>query len=108
MTLLTRARARRTLLLILALLLASCAPNDETPATAVILPRVNGVLSERVPAARKAAIRAQLAAICPRPLWDDELEWAAEFVEATQSKGATWIAGRLLRMHRETNICRGQ
>jgi hypothetical protein len=108
MTLLTRARACRTLLLIPTLLLASCAPSDETPARAVILPRVSAVLSEQSPAARKAAIRAQLAVICPKPLSDDELEWAAAFVETNQSKGATWIAGRLLRMHRETKICRGQ
>jgi hypothetical protein len=108
MTLLRRARACRILLLIPTLSLASCAATDETPARAVILPRVGAVLSEPTPAARKAMIRAQLAVVCPTPLSDDELEWAAEFVEANQNKGAAWIAGRLLRMHREARICRGQ
>jgi hypothetical protein len=108
MTFPRRARACRILLLIPTLWLASCAANDETPARAVILPRVGAVLSEPTPAARKAAIRARLAVVCPTPLSDDELEWAAEFVEANQSKGAAWIAGRLLRMHREARICRGQ
>ena len=100
------ARASRILLLIPTLWLASCAPNDET--RAVILPRVGAVLSEKSPVARKAAIRAQLAVVCPTPLSDDELEWAAAFVDENQSKGATWIAGRLLRLHREARICRGQ
>ena len=100
------ARASPTLLLIPTLWLASCAPSDET--RAVILPRVGAVLSEKSPAARKASIRAQLSVVCPTPLSDDELEWAAAFVEANQSKGAAWIAGRLLRLHREARICRGQ
>ena len=100
------ARASRTLLLIPTLWLASCAPNDE--AQTVILPRVGAVLSEKSPVARKAAIRAQLAVVCPTPLSDEELAWAAAFAEENQSKGATWIAGRLLRLHREARICRGQ
>ena len=103
MKLLRRARAFRLLLLIPMTLLASCAPSDPPPARAVA-----AVLSERTPSARKAAIRRQLAAICPAPLSDDELEWAAQFVEENRSKGAVWIAGRLLRMHRETMICRGR
>ena len=102
MKLLTRARAFRLLLLIPMTLLASCAPSDPPPARAVAIG-----LSEGAPSARKAAIRRQLAAICPTPLSDDELEWAAQFVEEHRSKGAVWIAGRLLRMHRETLICRG-
>ena len=103
MTLPTRGRASLPLLPILTCLLASCAPNEPPPARAVA-----AVLSERAPAARKAAIRAQLAPICPTPLSDDELEWAAQFVEENRSRGATWIAGRLLTMHRETRICRGK
>jgi len=100
--LLWRARAFRLLLLIPMTLLASCAPSDPPPARAVA-----AVLSEGAPSARKAAIRRQLAAICPTPLSDDELEWAAQFVEENRSKGAVWITGRLLTMHRETRICRG-
>ena len=103
MKLLTRARAFRLLLLIPMTLLASCAPSDPPPDRAVA-----AVLSDKTPAARKAAIRRQLAAICPAPLSDDELEWAAQFVEENRARGAVWIAGRLLRMHRETMICRGR
>ncbi len=98
----TRARAFRLLPLIPMILLASCDLNEPPPARAV-----GAVLSERTPAARKAAIRRQLAAICPTPLSDAELEWAAQFTEENRSRGAVWIAGRLLRMHRETKICRG-
>jgi hypothetical protein len=100
---LTRARAFRLLLLIPMILLASCAPSDPQSTRAVA-----AVLSEGAPSARKAAIRRQLAAICPTPLSDDELEWAAQFVEENRSRGTVWIAGRLLRMHRETTICRGR
>lgn len=98
----TLARACRPLLPILTLLLGNCAANEPPAAQAVAT-----VLSERTPAARKTAIRRQMAALCPTPLSDDELEWAAQFVEENRSKGAVWIAGRLLRMHRETKICRG-
>jgi hypothetical protein len=97
-----RARGFRFTLPVLTILLASCAPSDPPPAQAVA-----GVPSERMTAGRKAAIRRQLAALCPTPLADDELDWAAQFVEENRSKGAAWIAGRLLRMHRETKICRG-
>ncbi|MCX7898523.1 MAG: hypothetical protein N2444_00270 [Methylocystis sp.] len=38
---------------------------------------------------------------------DDEIEWAAQFVEENRTKGAVWVAGRLLQFHRETKICRG-
>ncbi len=100
--LLMRGRAFRLLLAILTISLASCAPSAPLPARAV-----NAVLSERTPAARKTAIRRQLAALCPTPLSEDELEWAAQFVEENRSKGAVWITGRLLWMHRETKICRG-
>lgn len=98
----TRARGLRLLLLILTISLANCAPSEPPPARAVV-----AVLSEKTPATRKAAIRRQLAALCPTPLSEDELEWAAQFVEENQSKGAVWITGRLLKMHRETKICRG-
>ena len=98
----TRGRGFLPLLTILTSLLASCAPNDPPPAQAVGV-----VLSERTPAARKAAIRRQLAAMCPTPLSDDDLERAAQFVEENRSQGAAWIAGRLLKMHRESKICRG-
>ena len=98
----TRGRGFLPLLMILTSLLAACAPNE------AILPQaVGAVLSAKTPAARKAALRRQLAAICPTPLSDDELEWAAQFVELNRSQGAAWIAGRLLKMHREAKICRG-
>lgn len=76
--------------------LASFAATEPPPARAVV-----AALSERTPAARKASVRRQLAALCPTPLSDDELEWAAQFVEGTRSKGAAWVTGRLLKMHRE-------
>lgn len=92
-----RAQGVRLPLPILTISLASCAPSEPPPARAVA-----GVRSEQTPAARKAAIRRRLAALCPTPLSDDELEWAAQFVEENRSKGAVWITGRLLKMHRET------
>jgi hypothetical protein len=98
----TRARNFRLLLLILTNLLASCATSEPPPARTVIT-----VLSEKTPAAPKAEIQRQLAALCPKPLSDEESEWAAQFVEENRSKGAVWVTGRLLRMHRETKICRG-
>jgi hypothetical protein len=85
--------------------LASCGPSD--PALAVLAPKVQSALSEAMPAARRAAIKRQIAPACAEPLTDDELEWAAQFVEENRSKGAIWIAGRLLKMHRETKKCRG-
>ena len=97
----------RLLLLIPTLWLASCDGSEETKARAVVLHRVGIVLSEPTHDARKAAIHAHLAALCPAPLSDDELEWAAEFVEKNRTKGAVWITGRLLRMDRESQICRG-
>ena len=97
-----RALAFLSLLMTLSILLASCAPSETQPAQAIA-----AVLSEPTPAARKRVIHRQLAAICPTPLTDEELEWAAQFVEENRSKGAAWIAGRLLRMQRETKICRG-
>jgi hypothetical protein len=103
----TRARLSLPLLLIPTLWLASCGSSEETKARVVVLPRVGTALSEPTPAARKATIRAQLAALCPTPLSGDELEWAAEFVEENRSKGAVWLTGRLLKMHRESQICRG-
>lgn len=98
----TRGRVFLIFLPMLPLFLASCAPNEPPPARAVA-----AVLSKQTGAARKAEIRRQLAALCPTPLSDDELEWSAQFVEENRSKGAVWIAGRLLKMHRETKICRG-
>ena len=96
------ARTFRLLLLIPMTSLASCELSESQPAQAIA-----AVLSEPTPAARKKVIHHQLAAICPTPLTDDELEWAAQFIEENRSKGTVWIAGRLLRMQRETKICRG-
>jgi len=88
-------------------LLTSCDESNQPKARAVVLPHVAAVLSEKTPAARKAAIRRHIAAVCPTPLSDDELEWAAEVVEENRSKGVGWLAGRVLKMNRETRICRG-
>lgn len=91
---------------ILTLSLGACETKSPPPLAALV-PQVQGAVSENTPAARKAAIRRQIAAVCPRALTDDELDRAAQFVETNRSKGAVWIAGRLLRFHRETKICRG-
>ena len=100
-----RAPMFQLLLLTQTLWLANCAPNE--PNQTVVAPRVAAALSEQTAALRRASIRKQIAAVCPAPLSNDELEWAAEFVEENRSKGAVWITGRLLKMHRETKICRG-
>lgn len=73
----------------------------------MIRPLASAVLSEPTPAARKAAIQKSWSIVCPTPLADDELEWAAEVVEEAKSKGVDWLAGRLLKMHREARACRG-
>lgn len=100
------ARPFRPLLMIPMLLLGSCAPSDPPP-LAVVTPRLASVISEATPKARRAEIRRQLAALCPSPLTDAELERAAQFVETHRSRGAVWIAGRLSRMDDEARICRG-
>jgi hypothetical protein len=89
-------------LTILTPLLASCEAERAPPVAAV-----RTVLAQNTPAARKAEIRRQLAAVCPTPLSDDELERAASYVEAHRDKRAVWIAGRLARVDQETRICRG-
>jgi hypothetical protein len=88
-------------LTILTPLLASCESERAPPIAAV-----RTVLVQDSPAARKAEIRRQLAALCPAPLSDDELERAASYVEAHRDKGAVWIVKRLSRMDAETRICR--
>lgn len=93
------------LLLMSSPLLTSCEEKDQSPA--VVRPLAVAALSEPTPALRRAAIRRQLSAVCPRPLTDDELEWAAQVVEEARGKGVNWLAGRILQMHRETKICRG-
>lgn len=96
-----RAQISLLCLPILMISLASC--DDPGPARAAIAV----VLSKSTPAARRAEIRRQIAAVCPRPLDADEAEWAAQYVEQTRTKGAAWIAGRLLQFNRETALCRG-
>jgi hypothetical protein len=88
-------------LTILTPLLASCEAERAPPVAAV-----RTVLAQNTPAARKAEIRRQLAAVCPTPLSDDELERAAAYVEAHRDKGAIWIVKRLSRLDAETRICR--
>ena len=88
-------------LTILTPLLASCESERAPPTTAV-----RTVLAFDTPAARRAEIRRQLAAFCPAPLSDADLERAAAYIEAHRDKGAVWIVGRLSRMDAETRICR--
>jgi hypothetical protein len=88
-------------LMMLTPLLASC---EDVKAPLVVVVRT--VLAQDSPAARKAEIRRQLAALCPAPLSDDELERAASYVEAHRDKGAMWIVGRLSHMDAETRVCR--
>jgi hypothetical protein len=88
-------------LMILTFLLGAC-EDGKAPPVAV----VKTVLAQDTPAARKAEIRRQLAALCPTPLSDDDLERAAAYVESQRDKGAIWIVKRLSRLDAETRICR--
>jgi hypothetical protein len=81
-------------------LLASC--DAENQASAIL-----GIQALPTREARKAEIRRQIAAVCPRPLSDDELEQVASFVEANRSKPAVHVVRMLSRMDAETRICRG-
>lgn len=92
-------------LMMLTSLLSSC--DQRNPPLAVLSVQVQAGLASPTPEARKAAIKKQISAVCPTALTDDELEFAAQFVETNRSKGAVWLAGRLLKMHRETKKCRG-
>lgn len=56
-------------------------------------------------AARRAAIRAQLAPLCPIPLTPGELLAAADLVDLHPD--AAPVVGRGYRMYQETLICRG-
>jgi hypothetical protein len=91
---------------ILTLSLASCDQKELAP-RAVIKPALGAVLSKPTAAERRAEIRRQLSALCPNALSDDELGWAADVVEENRNKGVDWLAGRLLKMHREAKVCRG-
>lgn len=82
--------------------LAACDSRNPAPLAAVA-----GVLSRPTPEARKVEVARVIRAACPTPLTDDELEWAAQFVEENRGKGAAWIAGRLWKMNAESKICRG-
>jgi membrane-bound ClpP family serine protease len=97
------ARPFLILPLILTISLASCADNGQAPVAAVA-----GVLSKGTPAARRAEVTRLIRAACPTQLTNDELEWAAQFVEENRTKGAVWLSGRLWKMNAETRICRGQ
>lgn len=97
-------RGRRFLILlpILTTLLGACENGRPDPVASIA-----AVLSEPSASVRKAHIKRQIAAVCPNPLSDDDLEWAAQFIEGNRSKGAVWIAGRLSKMDAETRKCRG-
>jgi len=96
------ARLFLTLLLTQTILLASCESKNQA-----VEPAIESVLSKSTPEARKAEVRRVIRAACPTLLTDDELEWAAQYVEENRSKGAVWLAGRLWKMNAETKICRG-
>jgi hypothetical protein len=96
------ARIYLLLLMMLTPLLASCEAERAPPVAAV-----RTVLEQSTPTARKAEIRRQLAALCPAPLSDDDLERASVYVESHRDKGAVWIVGRLSRLDAETRVCRG-
>lgn len=89
--------------MILTMLLASCDDRSQAPAAVAVA----GVLSKSTPEARRAEVVRVIRAACPTPLTDDELEWAAQFVEENRSKGAVWIAGVLWKKNEEIKRCRG-
>ena len=93
---LMRLAAFRSLPLIAALYLTSC--NDQAQLVAQTL--ASGDRS-------KAQIKKTLGRICPRPLTDDEVNWVADVVEESKSRGVDWLAGRLVFMNKQTRACKG-
>jgi hypothetical protein len=92
----------KRVIIIAALALGACNDIGQAPLAAI-----ESVLSQPTPETRKAELVRQVRAICPTPLSNDELEWAAQYVEENREKGAVWLAGRLWEMNKETKICRG-
>jgi hypothetical protein len=89
-------------LMILTPLLGACEDANRAPPLAA----VRTILALDTPAARKAEIRRQLAALCPTPLSDADLETAAAYVEAHRDKGAVAIVRALSRLDAEARTCR--
>lgn len=96
-----RAPILATCLPLLTILLGGCAPGKPEPIAVI-----NAAISAPTPSARKASIKKQIAAVCPTPLSDDDLERAALYVEVNHEKGAVWLVRRLSKMDAETRICR--
>lgn len=67
------------------------------PATAKPSPvtAISAVLSRPTPAARKAEIGRQVAAMCNLSLSDNDLNRASAFIEANRSRGAQWVAAQI-------------
>lgn len=56
---------------------------------------VSAVLSRPTPAARKAEIGRQVAALCNLSLSEEDLDRASAFIEANRSRGARWVADQI-------------
>lgn len=89
-------------IILAALALGACNNIGQAP-----LGAMESILSKPTPEDRKAEVIRQVRAICPTPLSNDELNWAAQYVEENRERGAVWLAGRLWEMNKETRICRG-
>ena len=92
-----RAPIFRLCLMTLPLWLASCVTPPESVAA---LPQ-----SQNDAAARRAAIRRELAPLCPAPLTPADLAAAAALVE--RHADAAPVVGRSFRLHLEARLCRG-
>jgi hypothetical protein len=81
--------------------LAGCAAAALTAGEAGARPSptgaVSAVLSRPTPAARKAEIGRQVAALCNISLSADDLDRASAFIEANRSRGARWVADQIGR-----------
>lgn len=92
-----------TLLATLPILLGSCAsePSKFAPTAAI-------KTTSATPDQRRAEIRRQIAAVCPKPLSADELDRAATIVERYATDGdVTKVVGRQFKMDSEARVCRG-
>ncbi len=81
------------------ILLAGCAAAVLTGGEAFAKPSpataVSAVLSRPTPAARKAEIGRQVAAMCNLSLSEDDLNRASAFIEANRARGARWVAEQI-------------
>ncbi len=96
-----RVPALLLVLMTLPLSLTACAPRQPPPVAAVA--------TKAPPAARKAAINAQLSARCPTPgqLQPWELDAVAALLGQSPSPALVHLAGEYDRMDDEAVACRG-